>query len=165
MKEQIKAFILVKFAGCLILFLSILSIWIFSEPRRLSYLSLRLFEHQEMIKNISITLLFVGVFFLFYSSSKVPDKTLKLKLGKGEVRMHLEIIKESVERWMHEEKLSDVKLMAVYIRKPDQIALELKTHNLDQALVSLETVEEKLQGFLKKSFGLKGSLEVQLFEV
>ncbi len=165
MKEQTKAFILVKCAGLLMLVLSIVGILVFTEQRRLAELSLMLFNHQELFKNLSILLLFAGVFFLFYSSSKIPEHFLKLKLFKGEMKTHPEMIKKTLEQWFLEENLAHLKLMAVHVSHPDQIGIEIKTHNLDKALISLTDLEFRLQIFLEKTFGLKGALEVQLFEL
>lgn len=165
MKGSFFAYIWLKILGCAIALASVGVVLILAEPQRLSYFSLLLFKHQEMIKNVAIFGIFLGVYFLFYTTAKIPERYLKIKLLQGPIKMHPEMIKKTLEQWFIDQKINDVKLMNVVIIGGSRIGLELKTSNLQTAVYSLEDVESRLKEFMTVSLGINTPLDVQLFEI
>jgi hypothetical protein len=165
MKSSFIALIWLRLWGLFLSFASLACVLIVAEPQKLSYFSYLLFTHQEIIKTCAILGIFVGVFFLFYSSSKIPERYLKIKLCQGPIKMHPEMIKKSLQKWLVDEKLSDFKLLNVTILSEKRIGLELKTSNLMTAMYSLEDIEFKLKEFMAGTLGIDTPVDVQLFEL
>ena len=164
MKQQLIAFTWLKIWGLILLSLSVGIVLILAEPQRLSYFSLLLFEHQEALKTGAILAIFIGAFFLFYASSKVSERYLKVILCKGSMKVHPDLIKESLEKWFVDQNIQNFKLISVTIVGDNQVGLELITPNLDLALYSLEDVEFRLKAFMGSTFAIHTPIEVQLFE-
>lgn len=165
MKQQLFAYVWLRIWGTILTLLCVGAVFILAEPQRLSELSLLLFQHQESIKNIAIMGIFLGVYFIFYSSGKTHKNYLRLKLFKGSMKMHPDLIKQTLEKWLNDQNLKDVKLMQVKIIDESKIGLELKTSNLHKALYSLEDMEFKLKEFMQSTLGIDSTLDVQLFEI
>ena len=51
------------------------------------------------------------------------------------------------------------------INHDNKIGLELKTSNLENALLSLEDIESKLKDYMKSSMGIDDPIDVQLYEI
>jgi len=165
MKELSKAIFLLRLTGILTSAFGVLLIAVLSHDEHLSYFSYLLFENQEMIKTGAIFLIFIGVFYLFFCSQKAPSAFLKIKLFKGPMKAHPEILKDSLEKFLRVEKMSELKIHAVSVKKGNHVQLELSTSNLQQALHNLEDIEAKLKVFMESQLGIKGPLEVQLYEI
>jgi hypothetical protein len=165
MKELSKAIFLLRLTGILTSAFGVLMISVLSHDEHLSYFSYLLFDHQEMIKTGAIFLIFLGVFYLFFCSQKAPSGYLKIKLFKGSMKAHPEIIKDCLEKFLNGEKLNALKIHQVSVKKGNHVQLELSTSNLQHALHNLEDVEAKLKVFMESQLGIKGPLEVQLYEV
>lgn len=165
MNKQFMAFVWLRLFGLLITLSSLIIVMILADSQKLSYFSLFLFERQEFIKSVATLGIFIGVFFLFYTSSKVPDRHLNIKLFQGSMKMHPELIRQTLENWFKEQKIHDIKLLSVTINHENKIGLELKASNLESALVSLEDIESRLKEFMTHSLGINDPVDVQLFEI
>lgn len=165
MKSSFVAFFLLRILGAAITLLCVSSVYILAEPQRLSYFSLLLFKNQETLKTLAICGIFLGVFCLFYSSSKTPEKFLKVKLLSGPIKMHPDMLKQTLEIWLQEEKLNNLKLTNVTVAKNNTIGLEMTTSDMESALYSLEGVELKLKNFMTTTFGIETTVDVQLYEI
>jgi len=165
MKSSFIAFALLRLWGVVITALAISAVYILAEPQRLSYFSFVLFQNQETIKTVAIFSIFLGVFFIFYSSSKTPEKYVNLKLFKGPVKLHPDLIRQSLEKWFTDQKIQDVKLVNITVDRESKIGLELRTSNIQSALFSIEDIEAKLQEFMTSSLGVNQPISVQLFEL
>lgn len=165
MKYPFMAFVYLRLWGLILAGGSLAFLLILADSERLSIFTINLFTHQDVIKSMAIACIFIGIFFLFYSSSKVPQRTLQLKLLKGSMKMHPDLIKQSLENWFKENKLHGLKLLSVNINHDNKIGLELKTSNLENALLSLEDIESKLKDYMKSSMGIDDPIDVQLYEI
>lgn len=165
MKQLSKAIFLLRLTGISILALGVLLIAILSQEERLSYFSYLVFQHQETIKTFAIGSIFLGVFYLFFSSKNGPKSYLSVHLFKGTMKAHPDILKELVETFFLQEEVKDMKIHAVFVKKGQPITFEMKTANLKLALYNLEDIESKLQVFMETKLGIKEPVEVQLFEL
>lgn len=165
MKNPLMAYVLLRLCGLAITIGSIAFLMVLADAQRLSYLTIALFTHLDMVKSITIISIFTGIFFLFYSSPKAPDRTLNVKLFKGSMKMHPDLIKQTLENWFKENQLHGLKLLSVNVNPDNKIDLELKTSNLEEALVSLEDVESKLKDYMRQNMGIHDPIDVQLYEV
>lgn len=165
MKQFFMPLIYLRCLGFIVTLSSLAFLLMIADKERLSLLTIKLFLHQEAIKSCTIVTIFVGIFFLFYSSSKIPERTLKLKLLKGTIKMHPDLIKSILEHWLKENQLHGLKLLSVSVSQDNKIGLELKTPNLAIALSSLEDIEAKLKEYMFNNMGIKDPIEVQLYEL
>jgi hypothetical protein len=165
MRHTFAALVCLRLVGLLLTLSSISFLLIVADSERLSSFTINLFKYQELVKSITIISIFVGIFFLFYSSSKIPERSLKLKLLKGTMKMHPALIKETLETWFKENQLFGLKLLSVNVNQDNKIGLELKTSNLEQALISLEDVEYKLKEYMLQTMGIDDPIQVQLYEL
>lgn len=166
MKKLYLSYVLLRLWGFVIVGLSTAFILLLADHESLSYFSYKLFQNQDKLKTLAILGIFLGLYFMFFSSSKIPDKYLSIKLFKGSMKMHPDMIKESLEKWLNHQNFKDVKLMNVVISPNNKIGLEMKTSDLNQALCALEDIEIKLKDFMATQLGVDGpEVDVQLFEV
>lgn len=165
MKHTFMPLVFLRFFGFVLTLSSLAFLLIVADSERLSLLTIKLFTHQEAIKSVTIVAIFIGVFFLFYSSSKIPERTLKLKLLKGSMKMHPDLIKSILDNWFKDNHLHGLKLLSVSVTQNNKIGLEVKTSNLALALNSLEEIEAKLKDYMLKNMGINDLIEVQLYEL
>jgi hypothetical protein len=163
-KGEFLAIMWLKVMGIVITTLSLALVLIFAEPQRLAYLSWILFKHQDSIKTAAILGIFIGTFFLFYTSSKLPGRLLKLKLFKGPMKMHSDVISQTLQTWFDQQKRLDLSLIKITILADNRIALEVKTSNLATALEGFEEIEAKLKLFMEQYLGIHNPVELELFE-
>ena len=165
MKQLNMAYTWLRIGGFFLCIISMAAVLILAEPQRLSYFSYLLFKNQELLKTCSIVGIFLGVFFLFYTSSKVSHHYLKIKLFTGSMKLPPDMIKKSIDLWFAEQKVQGIKLVSVNLGEKSKISLELKTSNLQEALYSIEDIEAKHKDFMGSNLGIHTPIDLQLFEL
>lgn len=165
MKHPWMALVYLRLIGLILTISSIAFLLIMADRERLAAFTINLFAYQDVIKSVTIMTIFVGIFFLFYSSSKIPERSLKLKLLKGSMKMHPDLIKETLDNWLKENHFHGLKLLSVSVNADNKIGLELKTVHLEQALNSLEDIEYKLKEYISQNMGINDPIDVHLLEI
>lgn len=165
MRRNVMAFLWLRLGAIVFSAASLGFLLLLADDERLSYFTYFLFKHQETLKSLSILGVFVGVFFLFYTGSKIPSRYVKLVLFKGSMKLHPDLIKQQLDQWLSDQKIHHIKLISVSLEPNQKIGLEIKTDDLNQGLLGIEEVEIKLKSFMSDQLGIKSTVDVHLFEV